>query len=43
MLKARIIVLIRIRAFTVASTVGTAQAAMIGTADHFASSAREQQ
>lgn len=43
MLKARIIVLIQILAFTVASTVGTAQAAMIGTADHFASSAREQQ
>lgn len=43
MLKTRFIVLIQILALTVAGTVGTAQAAMIGTADHFADAAREQQ
>jgi hypothetical protein len=43
MLKTRIIVLIQILALIVAGTIGTAQAAMIGTADHFADAAREQQ
>ncbi len=42
MLKSRLLVLLQISAFLVASTVGTAQAAVIGTANHFAEHARSE-
>lgn len=43
MLNARLIVLLQVLSLLVASTVGTAQAAVIGTADHFAQQSRSQQ
>ncbi|MEQ9464353.1 MAG: PA2779 family protein [Haliea sp.] len=43
MLNTRLVVLLQILALLVASTVGTAQAAVIGTADHFAQQSRNEQ
>ncbi len=43
MLNARLLVLLQILSLVVASTVGTAQAAVIGTADHYAQQSRSQQ
>jgi len=43
MLKSRMFVILQIVAFLVASTVGTAQAAVIGNAEHFAQQDRSEQ
>lgn len=43
MLTSRLLVLLQITAFLVASTVGTAQAAIIGTAEHLADQSRSEQ
>ncbi len=43
MLNARLVVLLQILALLVASTAGAAQAAVIGTADHFAQQSRSAQ
>lgn len=43
MMKTRLFVLLQIFTLVIASTVGTAQAAVIGTADHFAQQSRADQ
>ncbi len=43
MLKSRLFIMLQIVAFLVASTVGTAQAAIIGNAEHFAQQHRGEQ
>lgn len=43
MLKSRLFVMLQIVAFLVASTMGTAQAAVIGNAEHFARQDRSEQ
>lgn len=43
MLKSRLFVMLQIVAFLVASTVGTAQAAVIGNTEHFAQQDRNEQ
>lgn len=43
MLKSRLFIMLQIVAFLVASTVGTAQAAVIGNTEHFAQQQRSEQ
>ncbi|MFO7551519.1 MAG: PA2779 family protein [Haliea sp.] len=43
MLKSRLLIMLQIAAFLVASTAGTAQAAVIGNAEHFAQQHRSEQ